>query len=211
MSLKDQRSMKWDPLMVRWCLYLRHICGNGYEALRESGAIKLPCQRTLRDYTYFTETTVGFSHDVDEQLRIAAKADTCEEREKYVVIVMDEMHIKEDIVYDKHSGTQAPKSLIVNLISHVYSFFLFTGKVIGFCNLGKVNAQLSKLEEAISDPPTKEDPQLASSMLVFLVRGLFTNLQFPYGQFPCSSLSGDQIYQPFWEAVSRIELIGLKV
>ena len=104
MALKDSRSMKWDPLTIRWCLYLRHVCGNGCEFLRESGIIKLPSQRTLRDYTYFTKTTVGFSDDVDEQLKVAAKVDSCEEREKYVVIVMDEMHIKEDVVYDKHTG-----------------------------------------------------------------------------------------------------------
>lgn len=51
MSLKDSRSMRWDPLMVRWCLYLRHISGRGYEMMRESGVIKVPSQRTLRDYT----------------------------------------------------------------------------------------------------------------------------------------------------------------
>ena len=59
--------------MIRWCLYLRHICGEGYEMLQESGTIKLPSQRTLRDYTYYTKTTVGFSNDVDEQIMEAAK------------------------------------------------------------------------------------------------------------------------------------------
>ena len=35
-----------------------------------------------------------------------------------------------------------------------------------------------------------------------MVRGLFTPLQFPYAQFP---ISNDLMYEPFWEAVSRIE------
>ena len=35
---------------------------------------------------------------------VAAKIDVCLEREKCVVIIMDEMHIKEDIINDKHSG-----------------------------------------------------------------------------------------------------------
>ncbi len=104
MALKNARSMKWDPLIIRWSLYLRHVCGSGYEILRESGVIKLPCQRTLRDYTYYTKSTVGFSDDVDRQLMEAAKISECEEREKYVVLVMDEMHIKEDVVYNKHTG-----------------------------------------------------------------------------------------------------------
>ncbi len=44
-----------------------------------------------------------------------------------------------------------------------------------------------------------------------LVRGLFSKLQFPYVQFPCASLTGDQMFEPFWEAVGRLELCGFKV
>ena len=33
-----------------------------------------------------------------------AKFDSCPERDKYVIIIMDEMHVHEDIVYDKHTG-----------------------------------------------------------------------------------------------------------
>jgi len=48
-------------------------------------------------------------------------------------------------------------------------------------------------------------------MLVFMVKGLFTQLEYPFAQFPCQNLKGDQIYEPFWESVSRIERCGLKV
>lgn len=41
---------------------------------------------------------------VDEQLMTIGKVTTCPEREKYVCVLMDEMHIKSDLVYDKHSG-----------------------------------------------------------------------------------------------------------
>jgi len=78
-SLKDMRSMQWHPLMIRWCLYLRHFSGSAYEMIRESGVIKLPSQRTLRDYTYITKAKAGFSFDVDEQLMKAAKLDLCAE------------------------------------------------------------------------------------------------------------------------------------
>ena len=69
--------MRWDPLMIRWCLYLRHVSGSGYDMLRESGVIRLPSQRTLRDYTYFTKATVGFSEEVDQQLMDAARLQSC--------------------------------------------------------------------------------------------------------------------------------------
>ena len=103
-SLKDPRQMRWDPMMVRWCLYLRHLSSSAYEVVRESGAIRLPSQRTLRDYTYHTKAVAGFSRGVDEQLRIAAKLPHCPEREKCVIIVFDEMHLREDLSYDKHTG-----------------------------------------------------------------------------------------------------------
>lgn len=52
---------------------------------------------------------------------------------------------------------------------------------------------------------------LANSMLVLMVRGLLSRLQFPYAQFPCTALSGHQLYEPFWEAVGRLECCGFKV
>ena len=58
-TLKDQRSMRWDPLMIKWCIYLRHLSSKGYETLRESGVVHLPSQRTLRDYTHYIPATSG--------------------------------------------------------------------------------------------------------------------------------------------------------
>ena len=114
-SVKNTKSMRWHPLMIRWCLYLRHLSSSAYETIRESNVIKLPSQRTLRDYTYYTKATVGFSADVDEQILRAAKLDSCPEREKYIIILMDEMHIKEGFVYDKHTGTYCIHCLCVSL------------------------------------------------------------------------------------------------
>lgn len=48
-------------------------------------------------------------------------------------------------------------------------------------------------------------------MMVFMVRGLLTSLQFPHAQFACADIAGDMLYDPFWEAVHRIETCGLKV
>ncbi len=83
---------------------MRHLSSSAYEVLRNSGIVRLPSQRLLRDYTYYTQSASGFAHGVDKQLMEAANLATCPEREKYVIIIMDEMHIKEDIVYDKHTG-----------------------------------------------------------------------------------------------------------
>ena len=158
-------------------------------SLRESGCLRLPPQRTLRDYTHYVKAAAGFSHEVDIMLLKAANVEVCPEWEKLVLLLLDEMHIREDniIVYSKHSR-----------------------EMIGFANLGEINEHLLAFEHSmLSDEPAPLSP--AKTMMVFMVRRLFHSLQFPYAQFPCSELTGELLYEPFWEAVSRIENVGLKV
>ena len=118
-SSLNARSMKWHPLMIRWCLYLSHISLKAYEAMHRSGIRKLPTQRTLKDNTYFTSTTIGFSAEVDRQLMDAGKLCNCAEHEKCVILIIDEVHIKEDLVFDKRNGN-----------------------LLGFTSLGNINDKL---------------------------------------------------------------------
>lgn len=152
--------------------------------LHQSGCIKLPSQRTLRDYTHYVKTNIGFSAEVDQNL--SEVADLSEDINKYVVLLMDEVHIKEELVYDKHEG-----------------------HLISFTNLGDINNQLLEFEATLTQD--KKDPLLASSMLVLMVRGLFQKLNYPYAQFACANLSGEQLFDPVWEAISRLERIGFYV
>ncbi len=82
---------------------------------------------TLRDYTHHTEAAPGFSAEVDSMLMRAAEVDTCPERSKCMLLLLDEMHIREDLVYDKHSG-----------------------ELVGFTNLGSINSHLDAFEQALS-------------------------------------------------------------
>lgn len=65
---------------------------------------------------------------------------------RYVVLTFDEMKIKEGLVYNKH-----------------------TGQVVGFTNLGQVNADLEALERRVN--VMADDPTMATHMLSFMVRG----------------------------------------
>lgn len=111
------KNMRWHPLMIKWCLYLKHLSSKAYETLRDSGCIHLPSQRTLSDYTHCVDSTSGFSHGIDVQLANAARVDQAKEWKKCVALVMDEMYIKKDLVYNKN-----------------------TGGLVGFANLGDTNA-----------------------------------------------------------------------
>ena len=91
------------------------------------------------------------------------------------------------VVYDKHSG-----------------------ELIGFTNMANISNSLAQLERSMSES-NEYGPSLAKSMSVFMVRGLFSSLQFPYVHFACNDMCGHQMYDPLWEAVWRIENCGLKV
>lgn len=90
----------------------------------------LPSEKTLRDYAHYTAASISFSSDVDQQLINAA--DLSQVLDCYVGLVLDEVHIKEGLVYDKHQGT-----------------------LIEFTNLGDVNKGLVKFEASIQN----EEPQ----------------------------------------------------
>lgn len=183
---RDPRQMRWHPVMIKWCLYLHHKSSGTYEALRESGCISLPSQRTLRDYTHCFDAGIGFSDEVDKMLIEVANLPTCEEYQKYIGILIDEMHIKEELVYSKNKGC-----------------------LTGFANLGDINEHLLKYEKALSSGDESKD--LAKTMMVFMVRSLFTSLQFPYAMLPCCNISGELLHQPLWECIFRLERCGFKV
>lgn len=187
---KHKNGIRWHPLMIRWCLYLHHLSSKAYATLRETGCLRLPSERTLRDYSHCFESRSGFSDHVDEQIMLAAKMESSPEWHRLVVLLMDEMYIKESLVYNKH-----------------------TGQMVGFVDLGSVNNHLLSFEKSVSDDYESEPsiPTLAISRMVFMVRGLSTSFRFPYVQLPCSTITGDLIFEPFWEAIFHLERIGFKV
>ena len=108
---------------------------------------------------------------------------------QYVLLIVNEMNICEDLVYDK-----------------------FSGDLIGFVNLGDINQCLLAFEQSLNEElSTSTCTTLANSMVVFMARSLFTKLRFAFAQFPCYDLNGDFLYDPFWEAVLRMERCRLKV
>ena len=70
---KNPKGMRWHPMMIRWCLYLRHQSSKAYNLLHETG-IALPSQRTLRDYTHCFKAATGFQKGADDQLLLARSA-----------------------------------------------------------------------------------------------------------------------------------------
>ena len=89
-------------------------------------------------------------------------------------------------------------------------YCMTTGNLIGFTCLGDITSQLEALEKSTDDPAFPPE-LMANSMMTFMVRGLFLDIQFPYAYFPSRKVLGYMLFDPLWEAVSRLERCGFKV
>ena len=116
------------------------------------------------------------------------KQEKSEDLAKYVTLVIDEMYIKEGLLYNKHSGT-----------------------LVGFEDLGDINNLIAEFEsQAVCESPCRPLAKCAC-MLTFKVRGLLTSIKFVYAQFPASSPKGCNIFILIWQAIERLTRIGFKV
>ena len=196
-SCGNPRQVRWHPLIIKWCLYLRHRSSGAYETIRKSGVLKLPSQRTLRDYTHYIRAQAGFSAEVDQELLRVADYKGLQEWEKCVALVIDEMHLKEDLVYDKVTGALTGFTSLGDINDHLLKVQLFC---IGTHVCVHLHLQthyyvwftihFEQFQDSVESPTSENSPPLANSMVVFMVRGLFISLQFPYVQFPCRDLTG---------------------
>ncbi len=164
-SLANKRAIKWHPLVIRFALNLKYLSSTAYRAVRESGIIKLPSERTLTDYTHWTTPHSGVQYEFVEQLKEILEAS----KPHNVSLSMDEMKIKNGLVFNKHSG-----------------------KLTGFVDLGSVNADIKKV---LGDGNAKTDKKLADHAYVFLARAVFKlTIAIPVAHYFSTSLSGTVIY-----------------
>ena len=52
---------------------------------------------------------------------------------------------------------------------------------------------------------------MSTCVLIFMVRGVFTSLTYPFAYHPGLGFSSDQLYPCVWESVRVHEAINLKV
>ena len=145
---------------------------SAYEELRNSGILLLPSTRTLRDYRNFIKPQTDFSQQVIEDLINTTSSHF--DVQRYVVLLFDEMKVKANLVFDKH-----------------------TGELKGYLDLGCVEDDFSILG--------RESDCLATHALVFLLRGVATNLKYNLAYFATDGVISLQLMVLFWEAVAILE------
>ena len=82
--------------------------------------------------------------------------------------------------------------------------------VVGFVDVGTVNNALLDYERSLKGK-AKTTSSVATHMLVFMVRGIFIRLNFPYAQYPTHDLSGSVLFPIVWEVIRSLEIAGFKV
>ncbi|KAK3922779.1 Transposable element P transposase [Frankliniella fusca] len=191
-KLKDVRSHRWHPTMIRFALFVRDKAGkSGYAALRDTGAIALPSERTLFDYSHSFRPQEGVSDGilkiVCEKVKKLNKS-----YQKYHNLLCDEMYISKNLVYRQSDGT-----------------------LVGYSHLDEVEKELqnfeSHVEHLFTGKSEKTELQLAKTMLAFLVKGVASDVKFVVASYPMLSLTGDMLYVRAWQVISKLERAGVKV
>ena len=119
---RSSKGARFHPEIIRFCLSLFIKSPVVYEEIRNSGILRLPSKRTLRDYKNFIRPKTGFSRPVLNEL--IKLTENYSGSQRFVVIVFDEMKVKSNLVFDK-----------------------YTGELIGFLDLGDPDINFATLDE----------------------------------------------------------------
>ena len=61
-------------------------------------------------------------------------------------------------------------------------------------NIGEVNDQLANFEREASNDTELSGGEVATHILILMVRGIFFRLRFPHTHFPTTGITGDFIF-----------------
>ena len=103
-----------------------------------------------------------------------------------MILVWDEMKIKSGIVTSSS-----------------------TGRLVGFCDKGNFNEELKNLSEVVANKSS--EPDVASHILVFMVRGKMAHYNLPFMWYPCCGFLSEHLWEAVWKATRILEDLGLPV
>lgn len=186
---KDPKARRFHPSIIKFCVYMRAKSPAAYKALHESGALILPSERTLYNYTSRLLEKPGLTKEAFREFAIQFRDISKDEHQKYVCLSIDEIKVRQDVVYHKA-----------------------TGEISGFVQLNDFLDNIRDLEKSCAAVKSStEKLDLASHVLQLMVRGVTTSLTFPLAFFPTCNLNADELNHLVWEAIECLEGIGCKV
>ena len=126
---------------------------------------------TLKKYVNFTNASSGFNPDIISKLIEDSKINSLKEFEKNVSLIFDEIKIKSGLIYKKSSG-----------------------KLIGFTEMGELNEEINEFQRGCDEGKSELDRQFSKYVNMFMVRGIFSNLCYPFGYHASVGFTADQLF-----------------
>ena len=102
LSQQSNFGHRWHPHFIRFYLSIYSKSPIVYQELRDSGTMQLPSSRTLRSHRNNFKPGAGY---LPENIKsLIARTKGFIDKDKWIVVMFDEMKIKCNLVFDKHSG-----------------------------------------------------------------------------------------------------------
>ena len=150
--------MRWHPCVLRWCLQQHSRSASSYEAMRDSGMLRLPSGRTLLKYGNYVQPKTGWTNESLEEMRdlydkFISNKQGRPDRSFIGGLFWDEVKIKEGLVWNAS-----------------------TDELIGFVDHGDGSA---------TDSDMSDDGKqlLATHVLQFHFKSVFSTFTFPCAFF----------------------------
>ncbi|KAK3910961.1 Transposable element P transposase [Frankliniella fusca] len=194
---KNAVGMRWHPTMIRFALSIHLTSPAAYQLLRDTGMIKLPCTRTLFDYSHVKPAVEGIDGKVVEKLsekvqelsnKINEKTGKKEDHKKFHVLMGDELYISQNLVFQKSSG-----------------------KMIGFTSLDEVDAELKVLQAHLDNSDKEIERTIASKVMVYMVKGVTNGLKDVVATYAVGNMSAVQMKIWTWQVVGALERSGIAI
>jgi hypothetical protein len=182
-SNTSSRQMRWNPLVIKWCLRI-YIKSHGlYEDLRNSGGLKLPSGRLLSDYKNFDSPDSGWKTSHLQNMKTQFKKMKPPKHAKLGGLIFDEVKIKEGLVFDCKNW-----------------------ELIGFTDL---QGDGISDEKTGAEKPTDN---LATHVLQIFFRSPFFKFDYPCAFFLTKGTTALQLLNRiFWLGVSMLHIFEFEI
>ncbi|KAK3915650.1 Transposable element P transposase, partial [Frankliniella fusca] len=196
-QLKNASGMRWHPTLVRFALSIYLTSPTAYKSMRETGMVKLPSSRTLFNYSHANKIEEGIDKTVLEKLAenvqklcdsVNKKTGKKETHKKYHVLMGDEMHISQNLVFQKS-----------------------TGKLVGFTTLDTLDREVKMLEQVLDNSDQECEETIASKIMVFMVKGVSNGIKKVIATYAVGNMSAVQMKKWTWEVIGALERSGVAV
>jgi len=159
-----------------------------YRALRDSGVINLPGERTLYDYEHAVPRSDGIFTDKLNNLGVQVQSSE-HDYQQFHSLLMDEIYISKKLVYRKSDG-----------------------RLIGYVKLSEVESKIENLRESIKNGCISERaPEVASKILAYMVKGCTKSVKEVIAAFTTGCLTKELLYSRTWQVIRACEGVGIKI